>query len=351
MTSAPAVGRTVTLADVHAARDRIAPWTRRTPLLPWRTPDTLVKAECLQVSGSFKARGAFAATLLAAERGARGVLAWSSGNHGRATAAAARATGLTCVVLMPHDAPAVKTAAVAALGADVRHYDRRHDDREAIGQALAEQLALEVVPSSGHPDVIAGQATVCLEVLEQVPGPLGRLIVPVGGGGLLAGSAVVLRALSPATALVAVEPRASPDYYLSRVMQHRVAVSPGLSCADGLLVRSVSVPAYDHALGAVHQAVLCSEPALRRAIADAAAELHLVVEGAGAASLTQLFTAPPTGGASVAVASGGNIDPHVLARLLLDELTPAEPQEPAGQRPPPARPRPAAGPAAGRPAP
>jgi threonine dehydratase len=309
----------VQLDDVLAAADRLQSLTRVTPLLPWRTPTTLVKAECLQVSGSFKARGAFNATLLATARGARGVLAWSSGNHGRAVAAAASASGLTCVVLMPQDAPAVKVQAVSDLGARVVRYDRRTDDREQIGRALAAEDELEVIPSSGHPDVIAGQATVCLEVLRQSPRPLGRLIVPVGGGGLLAGSAVVLQALSPTTQLVAVEPEASPDFHLSRAGRQRVTQAPGHSLADGLLLPSVSELAYLHARDAVHETVLCTESALRRTVAEVAAELNLVVEGAGAASLTQLFASPAADGVTVAVATGGNIAPSALAHVLLDQ--------------------------------
>jgi threo-3-hydroxy-L-aspartate ammonia-lyase len=299
----------VQLANVYAAAERLQALTRVTPLLPWRTRTTLVKAECLQVSGSFKARGAFNATLLAAGRGACGVLAWSSGNHGRAVATAASAAGLTCVVLMPDDAPAVKLDAVRELGAEVVPYDRRADDREHIGHALAEQRGLEVIPSSGHPDVIAGQATVCLEVLSQCSLPVRRLIVPVGGGGLLAGCAVVLQALSPSTQLVAVEPEASPDFHLGQTLQQHVARSPGQSLADGLLLPAVSDLAYLHARGAVHGAVLCSEADLRRTVAEVSTELNLVVEGAGAASLTQLFRSPATDGATVAVATGGNIAP------------------------------------------
>lgn len=307
----------VQLDDVLAAAARLEGRTRVTPLLPWRTPSTLVKAECLQVSGSFKARGACNAVLLAAERGARGVLAWSSGNHGRAVASAASAAGLSCTVLMPYDAPATKVQAVRAHGADVVQYDRRTEDREEIGGALAAERELEIVPSSGHPDVIAGQGTVCLEILRQCPQPLERLIVPVGGGGLLAGCAVVLQALSPLTQLVAVEPDASPDFHMSRSQDRHVVQSPGHSLADGLLLKSVSDLAYLHARDAVHDAVLCDEPALRRAVRDVATELHLVVEGAGAASLTQLFLSPPADGATVAVATGGNIAADSLAEVLL----------------------------------
>jgi threonine dehydratase len=307
------------LEDVQAAAGRLEGLTRVTPLLPWRTPTTLVKAECLQVSGSFKARGAFNAMLLAADRGAGGVLAWSSGNHGRAVAMAASATGLPCTVLMPHDAPPIKVRAVQALGAQVVHYDRRAEDREQIGRALAEEHGLEVVASSGHPDVIAGQGTVCLELLRQCPGPLARLIVPVGGGGLLAGCAVVLQALSPSTQLVAVEPDASPDFHLSRSGARPVVRAPGHSLADGLLLPSVSDLAYLHARDAVHAAVLCDEPALRRAVAEVATEMHLVVEGAGAASLTQLFLSPAAEGSTVAVATGGNISPDSLAAVLVGD--------------------------------
>ena len=310
------------LDDVYAAAARLENRTRVTPLLPWRTPTTLVKAECLQVTGSFKARGAFNAVLVATDRGARGVLAWSSGNHGRAVAAAASVADLPCTVLMPHDAPVMKVHAVRALGAEVVHYDRRAEDRELIGRALAAQHGLEVIPSSGHPDVIAGQGTVCLELLRQCPEPLGRLIVPVGGGGLLAGCAVVLQALSPATHLVAVEPAASPDFHMSRSQGRHVAHSPGHSLADGLLLTSVSDLAYLHARDAVHDAVLCDEPALRRAVLEVATEMHLVVEGAGAASLTQLFRSPPADGVTVAVATGGNIAPDSLAEVLVAATAP-----------------------------
>lgn len=307
----------IRLDDVRAAAERLEGRTRVTPLLPWRTPSTLVKAECLQVSGSFKARGAFNAVALAVERGADGVLAWSSGNHGRAVAAAAARTGLRCTILMPSDAPAAKVHAVRSLGADVVQHDRRTEDREEIGRALAVQHGMEVIGSSGHPDVIAGQGTVCLELLRQCAGPVGRLIVPVGGGGLLAGCAVVLQALSPSTQLVAVEPDASPDFHLSRAQDRLVARPPGQSLADGLLLRSVSDLAYLHARHAVHDGVLCDEPALRRAVREVATELHLVVEGAGAASLTQLFLGHAPEGSTVAVATGGNIAPAALADVLV----------------------------------
>jgi threonine dehydratase len=234
-----------------------------------------------------------------------------------AVAAATSTAGLACTVLMPYDAPAAKVHAVRALGADVVRYDRRTEDREEIGRALAVRHGLEVIASSGHPDVIAGQGTVCLELLRQCPLPLDRLIVPVGGGGLLAGCAVVLQALSPSTQLVAVEPDASPDFHLSRSQARHVTQAPGHSLADGLLLQSVSDLAYLHAQDAVHDAVLCDETALRRAVLEAAAELHLVVEGAGAASLTQLFLLPAAGGATVAVATGGNIAPESLAEVLV----------------------------------
>lgn len=313
--------RLVQLDDVHAAAERLRPYTRVTPLLPWRTPTTFVKAECLQVTGSFKARGAFNATLLAAGRGAPGVLAWSSGNHGRAVAAAASVAGLACTVLMPDDAPAIKVGAVRGLGAQVVHYDRRRDDREEIGAALASEHGLEVIPSSGHHDVIAGQATVCLEILGQCTQPLSELIVPVGGGGLLAGCALVLQALSPSTRLIAVEPQASPDFSASHREHRLVKQAPGQSLADGLLLHAVSELAYLHVKDAVDVAVLCDEPALRRAVAQVAEELHLVVEGAGAVSLTQLFLSPGAGGARVAVATGGNIGAAVLGKVLLEQAS------------------------------
>ena len=204
-------------SDVQAAAGRLRGHAHRTPVLTSRTADAglgarlFFKCENFQRMGAFKFRGAFNALSRfdAAQRRA-GVVAFSSGNHAQAIALSARLLGMPATIVMPHDAPPAKVAATREYGANVVGYDRYLEDREQIGRDLAERQGLTLVPPYDHPDVIAGQGTAAMELFEDV-GPLDALFVCLGGGGLLAGSALATRALAPACKLYGVEPEAGND--------------------------------------------------------------------------------------------------------------------------------------------
>jgi threonine dehydratase len=235
MTIAPQIA----LDDVRDAAARIKGVAHRTPVLTSRTLDGIVgaqvflKCENLQRVGAFKFRGAYnAASRLSPEQLARGIAAYSSGNHAQAVALAARELGSTAVIVMPEDTPASKLAAVAGYSAEIVTYDRYTGDREAIGRALAEQRGLALIPPYEHPHVIAGQGTATLELLEEV-GDLDVVIVPVGGGGLIAGSAIAAKGLQPGIRVVGVEPEAGDDTKRSLEAGRRISIDVPRTIADG----------------------------------------------------------------------------------------------------------------------
>src|SRR3954468_5992029 len=209
---------TVTLADIQAARERIGPHVHRTPVLTSHLVDERVgasvffKCEIFQRVGAFKARGAFSRlTLLTPEERAHGVVAFSSGNHAQAVALAARELGLRATIVMPLDAPASKVAATRGYGAEVVLYDRvGGESREAIAQGIQEERGAILVPPFDDDAIIAGQGTLALELLEDVP-DLDVIVVPCGGGGLLSGVAVAARSLVPRLRVYGVEPLAGDD--------------------------------------------------------------------------------------------------------------------------------------------
>ena len=203
-----------TYADVEAAAERIRGAAHRTPALTSRTANErtganlVFKAENLQRMGAFKFRGGYnAIAALSPEQRKAGVLSYSSGNHAQAIALSARLLGMPATIVMPHDAPEMKMAATRGYGAQVVIYDRYKDDREQIGRDLATRHGYTLIPPYDHPDVIAGQGTAAKELFEEV-GALDAFFVCLGGGGLLSGSALATRALSPACKLYGVEPEA-----------------------------------------------------------------------------------------------------------------------------------------------
>ena len=206
-----------TYADVEAAAARLDGPAHHTPVLTSRRLDEQVgaevflKCENFQRTGAFKFRGAYnALSRFSPEQVKAGVVAYSSGNHAQAIALAARLLGLPATIVMPTDAPAGKLAATRAYGGEVIPYDRHTDDREAIGRALATERGLTLVPPYDHPDIIAGQGTAARELLLEVP-DLDTLFVPLGGGGLLSGTALAVQALAPDAELFGVEPEAGDD--------------------------------------------------------------------------------------------------------------------------------------------
>ncbi|WP_454691406.1 threonine ammonia-lyase [Achromobacter aloeverae] len=315
--------------DVLAAAERIAPYVRRTPLLRSPKLDELagapvwLKLENLQVTGSFKARGAFNALLnLPSDRRALGVVAYSTGNHGQAVAWAARTLGIPATIVMPVDAPANKVEKARRHGAQVVQYDRTRESRETIGMRLLEETGATLVPPGDHPDVLAAQGTLALEALRDLPPAalenLGLFATPCGGGGMAAGCALALQALAPRARLVAAEPAGYDDTVRSLASGQRVSNAPGAqTLCDALMA---SIPAelpYAINTRRLDGAVAVTDAEVEAAIRFALEELRVVVEPGGAVALAALLAGhiATQGKDSVIVLSGGNIDLPLLTRI------------------------------------
>ena len=315
--------------DVLAAAERIAGHARHTPLLAATPLDgitggrVLLKVETLQHTGSFKFRGAYnrLAQLDAAQRAA-GVVAFSSGNHAQGVAAAARLLGVPATIVMPSDAPGVKMRNTLALGAEVVTYDRQRESREEIAARLAAARGAVLVPSFDDPDIIAGQGTVGLEIARQAA-ELGMqiddVVVCTSGGGLVAGIALALRALSPGTRVWCAEPAGHDDYRRSLASGQREFNAPGTrSICDALLAPSPGELTFAVNRDLLAGGVVATDAQVRDAVACAARVLKLVVEPGGAVALASVLAgALDARGRTVAVVlSGGNIDDALLRELL-----------------------------------
>ncbi|MEZ7002642.1 pyridoxal-phosphate dependent enzyme [Streptomyces sp. AD55] len=313
----------VTLGDVRAAAARLAGVVHRTPVLRSRTLDSLVgaeihlKCENFQRVGAFKFRGAYhAASRLPPARLARGVAAYSSGNHAQAVALAARELGTTAVIVMPEDAPPSKRAATAAYGAEIVTYDRYGADRVALAEALAADRGLTLIPPYEHPDVIAGQGTAALELLDDA-GALDALIVPVGGGGLIAGSAVAATGLHPGLKVTGVEPEAGDDTLRSLRAGRRVRVPVPRTIADGQAVDMPGELTFSVNRRLLDGIVLVGDDEIRDAMRFAFERLKIVLEPSGATPLAALLTGRtgPLPRRVGLILSGGNVDAARFARL------------------------------------
>ena len=307
---------------IEAAAARIAGHVRRTPLLNDPGLDAVagrevwVKAECLQVTGSLKARGAWAAvSALSDEQRSRGVIAFSSGNHAQGVARAASLMGAPAVIVMPSDAPPVKIEATRGWGAEVVTYDRDGESREAIGERLAAERGLTLVRPYDEPQVIAGQGTTGLEIAEDVPFETGEVYVCCGGGGLTSGIALALKARAPGLAVRPVEPEGFDDVARSLASGaiERNPRQSGSIC-DAIVTPSpgeVTFPIMRRLCG---PGIAVSDEEALRAMRLAARHLRLVLEPGGAVALAAALRGGD--GPVVAVASGGNADPAMLARAL-----------------------------------
>ncbi|MCG0063320.1 threo-3-hydroxy-L-aspartate ammonia-lyase [Streptomyces tricolor] len=306
----------VSFADVREAAARLRGIAHRTPVLTSRTLNSLVgaevfiKAENVQRMGAFKFRGAYnAIAQLPPEQRAKGIAAYSSGNHAQATALAARELGTTAVILMPEDAPRSKREATAGYGAEVVTYDRYTQDRAALAHALAEDRGLTLIPPYDHPHVIAGQGTAALELLEET-GPLDALLVPVGGGGLIAGSATAAAALHPGIRVIGVEPEAGDDTKRSLEAGTRVTVPVPRTIADGQALATPGEITFPINQRLVDSIALVSDDEIRTAMRFAFERLKTVLEPSGATPLAALLAGrvenPPR--RIGVIASGGNID-------------------------------------------
>jgi threonine dehydratase len=316
------------VAAIRAAAGR-ARGIRVTPLLESPELDrlagrrVLVKAECLQVTGSFKARGAWAAisALSAAER-RQGVLAYSSGNHAQGVAWAAAAHRTPAVIVMPSDAPAVKIEGTRGYGAEVVLYERGRDDRDALGARLAAERGLTLVPPFDHAEVIAGQGTVGLELAEQVRAAgveRADVLVPCGGGGLSAGIALALEAEAPGLRVRTTEPAGFDDMARSLAAGERLAnpAAAGSICDAILTPRpgALTFPVLQRLAG---PGLAVSDDEALAAVEAALRHLHIVLEPGGAVALAAALFRPEAveGEAVVCVASGGNVAAETFARAI-----------------------------------
>lgn len=316
--------RLVTETDIRAAADRIAGQVLRTPLVPV-TLDTIagnrtlwVKPENLQVIGAFKVRGAInAIAQLPDDARAQGVVAHSSGNHAQAVAHAARAAGIPALIVINDTAAPRKIAATCALGAEVRTVPL--DERAALAGKLAAERGATLISPFDHPDIIAGQGTIGLEVIDDLP-DAAVVLVPVGGGGLAAGVAVAVKALRPDVKVFGVEPELAADTAAS-VAAGRLVRWPSAdrmrTIADGLRAEPSELT-FAHLTANLDGMLTVSEAEIRSTVRALAMTARLVAEpsGAVAAAAFRYRELPP--GPAVAVVSGGNIEPALLAEIMAE---------------------------------
>lgn len=327
----PVPDRLPSFADVQDAAERLRGLIVRTPMLRHPLLDcltggtVLVKPEPLQRTGSFKLRGATNAALLmdpAAWRG--GIVTHSSGNHGQATAAAAHMLGMPALIAMPEDAPAIKVDSTRRWGAEILFFDRHGTDREALAERLAAERSATLIPPFDHPDVIAGQGTVALELAEDAKAAgltLDALAVCTGGGGLIGGCALAMEALAPGAEVWAVEPEGWDDTRRSLEAGRRIAndgTGPGL--CDSLLAKQPGALTFAINHPRLAGGVAVTQAEVFRAMRFAFEHLKLVVEPGGAVALAAVLTGKVDARGRVAgvVISGGNVDPALFARALAE---------------------------------
>ncbi len=301
----------------------LASVAHRTPVFTARSlnrrfdSELFFKCENLQRAGAFKFRGAFNAIFrLSDEERGRGVITFSSGNHGQAVALVSRILGLRATVVMPRDAPPPKRRATEGYGARVILYDPRERSREEIARTLQAEEGSVLIPPFDHPEVIAGQGTAALEFLEQTGG-LDRLLVPCGGGGLLSGCALAIKSRRPSCAVIGVEPALADDATRSfrTGVLHTVQHPPTM--ADGTRTPSLGRITFPLVRAFVDDMVTVREESIAAAVRLLLERLKLVVEPSGALGLAALLEgAVPRGGRIGVLLSGGNIDPAVLREIL-----------------------------------
>ena len=305
-----------TYADVEAASQRLSGHAHRTPVMTSRTMNTelgaelFFKCENLQRMGAFKFRGAFnALSRFDARQRQAGVVTFSSGNHAQAIALSASLLGLPATIVMPNDAPAMKVAATRGYGGKVVLYDRYTEDREAIGRKLAEEQGLTLIPPYDHPDVIAGQGTAAKELFEEV-GELDALFVCLGGGGLLSGSALAARALSPKCRIYGVEPETGNDGQRSFRSGEIVHIDTPVTIADGAQTQHLGNYTFAIIRRDVDDILTATDHELVEAMRFYASRMKLIVEPTGCLSLAAARTmgAPLRGKRVGVIISGGNVD-------------------------------------------
>jgi len=305
-----------TFADVESASAQIAGVAHRTPVATSRLIDdragahVFFKCENVQRSGSFKFRGAYnALSRLTADEAKRGVVTFSSGNHAQAIALAGQVLDIPRVIVMPSDAPAVKRTATEGYGGEVVLYDRDREDREAIGRRLAHDRGLTLIPPYDHPHIIAGQGSAAHELFQDV-GPLDFLFTPCGGGGLLSGSAIAARALSPDCKVVGVEPAAGDDANRSFRSKTLQTVHNPKTVADGARTPSLGTLTFPLVLEYVSDMAAIDDPTLLQTMFYLWERLKLIVEPTGALGAAAALdgTRAIRGKRVGVILSGGNVD-------------------------------------------
>lgn len=316
----------VGMERITAAAELLAPVIRKTPIVASRVlseragTEVWLKCENLQRTGSFKPRGAYnrIANLPAADR-ARGVVAASAGNHAQGVAWAATSLGIASTVFMPVGASLPKLAATKAYGAEVRQVGETIEDALDAAKELAERTGATLIHPFDHPDVVAGQATVALEILEQIP-DVGTVLVPTGGGGLLAGIAVALHQLAPQVRVIGVQAKEAAAWPDSLAAGKPVRVGRMSTMADGIAVGLPGQVPFVHVAEHVSTMLTVDEDSLSKALLLCLERAKLIVEPAGAAAVAALMSCTATEldlkGPVCAVLSGGNIDPLLLTRLI-----------------------------------
>ncbi|MCX7328732.1 MAG: threo-3-hydroxy-L-aspartate ammonia-lyase [Hyphomicrobiales bacterium] len=311
-------------AAVQRAAARLQGIAIRTPVMTSRTADEATGArlffqcENLQRMGAFKFRGAYnAIASLPDGVRQRGVIAFSSGNHAQGMALAGRLLGVPVTILMPLDAPEAKIAATRGYGAEVILFDRYSQDREALGRQIAGERGLSLIPPFDHPEVIAGQGTAAMELIEET-GPLDLLLVCLGGGGLVSGCALAAHALSPGIRVIGVEPEAGNDAQQSLRAGHIVKIAVPKTIADGAQTAALGHYTFPLIQRDVADIVTVSDPELVETMRFFAERMKLVVEPTGClAAAAALTTKVPVRGLRVGVIiSGGNTDLASFCRLL-----------------------------------
>jgi len=317
-----------TADDVAEAYSRLREWLIETPVLESAALNestgmrVLFKAECLQHTGSFKIRGALNRLLqLKADEREAGVVAFSSGNHAQAVALAAHWLGMRAAIVMPSDAPAVKLESTRAWGAEVVLYDRAREDREAIAHRLATERGAVLVPPFDHADIVAGQGTAALELARYARErrlAIEALYVPCSGGGLVAGSALAVKAEFPDCAVYAVEPYGFDDTAQSLAAGKRSRAAPGgQTLCDGLMAAMPGAITFAVNRRELAGALVVDDLEVRAAMAFAARRLKLVLEPSGAAALAAVLADLPRGRRCIGVMlSGGNVDAELFADVL-----------------------------------
>jgi threonine dehydratase len=312
---------------IRAAADRLRGIALRTPLLGYGPPEvrTYLKAESLQPIGAFKLRGAYVAiAALGPEQLERGVITYSSGNHAQGVARAARLLGAPAVVVMPSDAPAIKRERVEADGAEIVTVGPASDERQQVAERIAAERGLAIVPPFDDDRIIAGQGTIGLEVVEDLP-DVAAILVPVGGGGLASGIATAVRVLRPETRVIGVEPQLAADAKESLAAGHVVrwpAEAVSRTIADGTRTQALGQRTFAHLQANLDSIVTVSEIEIEAAVRLAAERSRLVVEPSGALGIAALaFHRTAIGldrldGPIVAVVSGGNVDPERYRHYL-----------------------------------